>query len=81
MLSRATAYPEKEEREKNPGSGRKKQTHHTLTVAKLVGTPVERNSISNLEKISCRSTGRSAASKDQLHQKCAQKCAKLLDKI
>jgi hypothetical protein len=71
---------QKKKKGKNPGSGRNKQTYHTLTVGKLVGTPIERNSISNLEKISCRSTGRSAASKDQLHQKCAQKCAKLLDK-
>jgi hypothetical protein len=71
---------QKKKKGKNPGSGRNKQTHHTLTVGKLVGTPDERNSISNLEKISCRSTGRSVASKDQLHQKCAQKCAKLLDK-
>lgn len=72
---------QKKKKGKNPGSGRNKQTHHTLTVAKLVRTPVERISISNIEKISCRSTGSSAASKDQLHQKCAQKCAKLLDKV
>jgi hypothetical protein len=80
VLSRATAYPEKEEREK---SGlRQKQTNAPHADCCEACWHFSRAKFNHkLEKISCRSTGRSAASKDQLHQKCAQNYVKLLKKV